>query len=67
MLNLLLQFAELYPWHLTYFVGKVLFSYRKEPQRAWLYARVPGNYIETKNTLNVWILPNITRLSAGVE
>ena len=28
----------------------------KEPQRAWLYARVPGNYIETKNTLNVLML-----------
>ena len=28
----------------------------KEPQRAWLYARVAGNYIETKNTLNVLML-----------
>ena len=28
----------------------------KETQRAWLYARVPGNYIETKNTLNVLML-----------
>ena len=28
----------------------------KEPQRAWLYARVPGNYIETKNTLSVLML-----------
>ena len=28
----------------------------KEPQRAWLYARVPGNYVESKNTLNVLML-----------
>ena len=28
----------------------------KEPQRAWLYARVPGNYVESKNSLNVLML-----------
>ena len=28
----------------------------KEPQRAWLYERVPGNYVETKNTLSVLML-----------
>ena len=46
----------------------------KEPQRAWLYARVPGNYIETKNTLNVlmlqamvpkWLAGDMTFTAAG--
>ena len=46
----------------------------KEPQRAWLYARVPGNYIETKNTLNVlmlqvmvpkWLAGDMTFTTAG--